>query len=293
VALAEELHFGRAAARLHVSQPTLSGTVKSLEHELGVRLFRRTSRHVELTEAGQVLVAEARRLIADAERAVELVRGSSPEILGPLRVGYPATIDVRWLSSVAAQARRDGRLPEIELVSAEAVELSEELSKGTLHAAFFSGRECHPDLICLSLFREPLLLAVGREHALARAEELRLGNLENQPVVWLRRDLNPLLNDSFQAMCSRQGYRPNIVQEVRTFYEALQFAREGPHLTFLPSSFGSAILDESVLFYDLPNDKLHLECALAYRRDRGSEGVERFIEFVRDRLPSISAVNQC
>src|SRR5258708_31182390 len=154
VTLAEELHFGRAAATLHVSQPALSGTLKSLERDLGVRLFRRTSRNVELPEAGRVLAAEAGRLIDESERAVALVRGSSSDALGPLRIGYPASMNLHWLGGLICHARNDGfPAADLQFISSEATSLQDKLVKRTLSAAFFAGYVSHPDLQAGALFQ--------------------------------------------------------------------------------------------------------------------------------------------
>jgi len=147
VALAEELHFGRAAARLHVSQSALSGAVKNLERDLGVRLFTRTSRHVELTEAGRVLAEEARHLIEEGERTVALVRRSSSDVLGPLCLGYPESIDLRWLCSLLNHARTDTRLAvDLECVSTPAnalpYELIKRFSPGTYAIPIFNAPLC-------------------------------------------------------------------------------------------------------------------------------------------------------
>ena len=187
VTLAEELHFGHAAARLHLSQPALSGTVKSLESDLGVRLFNRTSRCVELTEAGHVLVAEARRLIQENDRAVSLVRESSSESLGPLQIGYPASMNLNWMGSLIARARRDEFLSSrLRFTSAEAVNLHEDLSTRALHAAFFAGHPWHgeiPDLQHTVLFRESFRAVLPAGCPLMRSPLLRMDQLRDEPVV--------------------------------------------------------------------------------------------------------------
>lgn len=285
VTLAEELHFGRAAAMLHVSQPALSSTVKNLELDLGVRLFRRNSRNVELTEAGRVFVAEAGRLIQEGERVIALVRRSSADIPGPLRIGYPASMNLRWLGALICRARREGFLSaEIQFISSEAVHLREDLLKQTLHCAFFAGQLRDSDLSCVTLSREVLSVAVCSGHSLARAAFVRIDQVRDEPVVWLRRDADPLLYDSFMALCSAQSYQPRVVQEVRTFYECLQFAREGVGITFLPSSMKSSECGDAVSFVCVAEDALYVEYTLAYRRDGDSNRVDQFVEFVNDNV---------
>jgi DNA-binding transcriptional LysR family regulator len=290
VTLAEELHFGRAAATLHVSQSALSGTVKSLEDDLGVRLFSRTSRNVELTAAGRVFVAEAGRLITQNERIVALVRQSSSDGSGPLHIGYPASsMNLPWLSVLISQARRDGFLStELRFISSETINLHEDLAKGKLQAAFFTGQFCDadgPDLRSVKLFRDTLAVVLGSGHPLAQAASFPLDQLKDEPVVWLRRDVNPHLHDSFMALCAAQGYRPKVAQEVRTFYECLFFARQGLGITFLPPFMKSAGPDDTVVFLCLPEGTLHVEYTLAYCGNDDSRGIDQFVKFVQDHVP--------
>jgi DNA-binding transcriptional LysR family regulator len=284
--LAGELHFGRAAIILRVSQPSLSGTVKKLESELGVRLFRRTSRHVELTETGHVFITEARRLINEAERALVLVRGSAPEVTGRVRIGYSEFVNLPWICSLISFARKESLLAEqLEFVSSESRSIPEELIRGTLHAAVFTGPPFHSDLESVRLFREPFEAVLSARHPLANRASLSLAQLKDEPVVWLRRDINPLQYDGFMELCTSHGYRPNIVQEVRTFYECLEFAREAPGITFLPAFMRPGRRDESVVFARLPKDMPQIEYTLAYRRSESTHAVERFIRFVQDHIP--------
>ncbi len=286
VTLAEELHFGRAAAALHVSQPALSGTVKSLERDLGVRIFNRTSRNVELTEAGRVLVAEARRLIQESERAVSLVRGCSPDILGPLQVGYSATVNIHWIASLITHARNGGLpAPGVQFVSADAANLREDLAKRTLQAAFFAGCPYDPDFHSVKLFRENFSAVLSSSSPLARSASLDLDRLRDEPVVWLSREVDPFLYDSFMDLCAVQGYRPKMSQQVRTFSECLQFAREGLGITFLPSFMKPAQEDGSLQFVPLPEGALHVQYTLAYWKSGGADGIGRFVKFVQDRIP--------
>jgi DNA-binding transcriptional LysR family regulator len=285
VTLAKELHFGRAAATLHLSQPALSGTVKSLERDLGVRLFKRTSRSVELTEAGGLLAAEACRLIKESERLVALLRRSSTDTPGPLCIGYPATMNLHWLGALMAHARTAGFLAaDLQFVSSDAANLHEDLAKRNLHAAFFTGHVSDPDLQSVALFREPFTAVVPSRHSLAHTASLALDQLRDEPVVWLRGDVNPLLHDGVMACCSARGYRPNIVQEVRTFHECLQFAREGLGITFLPLFMESPNGDDAAVFVSLTGGTLNVEYTLAYCRDGSSRGVEQFVRFVQDQV---------
>jgi DNA-binding transcriptional LysR family regulator len=294
VVLAEDLHFGRAAARLHVSQPALSGTLKSLEREIGVRLFKRSTRNVELTEAGRVFVNEARRLAQESERALSLVRAQLPDAIGPLRIGYPASFNVRWLSSLISAANGSGLFrDELRFVSTDAGNLHEELISGALHAAFFAGPVADGDLTSTSLFREPFKLVTQARHPLAHGELVSFDRLANEPVVWLSRDIDPALHSGVVASCSARGYRPNVVHEVSTFCECLEFARQGLGITFLPSFMQAYCRDECVSFVRLPKQSLRAEYRLATRAQGTSEAGDRFVEFASQHARDTLRAFQC
>jgi len=297
VILAEDLHFGRAAARLHVSQPALSGTLKSLERELGVRLFKRSTRNVELTEAGRVFVNEARRLAEESERALSLVRAQVPDAIGPLRIGYPASFNVRWLSSLISSANGSGLFAdELRFFSTDTGSLHEQLLSGELHAAFFAALVADGDLSSTALFREPFKLVTQTRHPLAQGELTSFDRLANEPVVWLGQDSDPALHAFVMAACSARGYRPNVVHHVSTFCECLEFARQGLGVTFLPSFMQAYCRDECISFVRLPKQSLYAEYRLATRSKGASEAVDRFAQFVsrhaRDTLRAFQCAGQ-
>lgn len=282
--LSEELHFRRAAERLHVSQPALSGSLKNLESELGIRLFRRTSRNVALTEAGNILVAEARRLIAEGERVLTLVRKCESDLVGPVLFGYSPLTNLKWIGGLISTARREGFLSaEYQFIGREAAGLREALDNGTLQGAFFAGdlRRDESGFQRVRLFRENFQAVLAAGHRLARAGAISLCELREEPVVWLRRDVDPVLHNSFAELCRSHGYRPNIVQEAGSFYECLHFAREGLGITFLPS-FMSENAGGGVLFLALAGD-LQIDYTLVYRRSSPHlQTVDRFAGLARD-----------
>jgi DNA-binding transcriptional LysR family regulator len=284
--LAEELHFRRAAHRLHVSQPALSDSLKSLEMELGARLFRRTSRNVELTDAGNILVSEARRLLKESQRTVVLVRECESDLVGPVRVGYSSAVNLKWLGALISNARKDGlHNGDFQFIACNASDLKEALEKRTLDAAFFAGnlRRCDQSTFqYVRLFRESVQAVLGKEHRLAHAISINISELQDEPVVWLRRDADPLLHSTFTQLCSSHGYRPKIVQETNSLYECLHFAREGIGITFLPSFMSPAAA--GAVFVGLAG-ALHLDYTLVHCRNIiKHHQLDHFVRFVRDHV---------
>jgi DNA-binding transcriptional LysR family regulator len=281
--LADELHFGRAARRLHVTQPALSASLKGLEREIGARLFRRTSRRVELTPAGNLLAAEARRLMEESARAIALVRGCGSEIVGPVRIGYPNTINPEWLGELIAGARRNGFAQrELEFVGLGESAIVEGLAKGSLHASFLTGMLRAGDLPGFQyarLVREPFRIALHSGHVLAGRCEVGFDDIRDEPVVWLSPDDNALLHARFISACAARDYQPAIAQEAGSFHECAQFARAGVGIAFVP-----AFADPwTIALRDAP----HIDYTLAYPGDNSAPAIGRFVRFIRHRIGGV------
>jgi DNA-binding transcriptional LysR family regulator len=290
LALAQELHFGRAAARLYMSQPALSGWVKALELEIGVQLFNRSTRQVELTAAGRIFVEEARDLMAHADRVVALVRNSAPEISGHLDLGYSPCFNVGWLSSLISKMNRTAEPPvTLTLHSLESSRLSELLLKGKVQAVFSMGKRLHPELCSETLFLEEFVVAFASSCALARRSSLTFSDLAGEPVIWVRRDSEPWLYASFHETCAERHYEPLIQQEVTTFQEGLSFVRESAGIIFLPSSVRLASHDDSIVSLSLPDGGVYVESSLLYRSDNSSSELDNFKYVVSEHVIEAAA----
>lgn len=293
VVLAEELHFGRAAARLYVSQPALSEAIRGLERELQAELFNRASRHVELTEAGRIFAAQARLLLEQAERSVALVRGIARGETGLLRVGYSPFVDLRWLQSLRALTMND-RYHEsnIEFVSSQTVQQFQMLIQGQLEAGIVLAPLEDAAITVQVLFREPLLVALPRHHMVTQQKEITLADLRGEPIISLPRQFNPPFFDRFVDQCETRGYRPQIVQEVTTLHECLHFVGQRLGIAFTTKA-AVALNSRHIVLKRLAEESLYIETAIVYRSDNRSPMLRRFVDFVKAHLPdaSRSAVN--
>jgi DNA-binding transcriptional LysR family regulator len=171
VAVAEEMHFGRAAERLHMTQPPLSRQMQLLEKELGVDLFDRSSRSIRLTTAGKSFHADARRLLQQAERAALSVRKASSGKSGLLRVGFTGGSVNSGLAAVLRAAR--SVILDVELDLRELVTMAQldALSNGALDIGLVRPPVTRPDLVARTLIREPLIVALPKNHRLAVLDE--------------------------------------------------------------------------------------------------------------------------
>jgi DNA-binding transcriptional LysR family regulator len=237
VAVAEELHFGRAADRLGMAQPPLSQHIKSLEAMIGHPLFERKPR-VRLTAAGEALLVVARRTFAQVEEGLDFTRRAGRGETGKLTVGFAASILTTALPEVLRDYR--ARFPDVELrlreLSTAAQGLA--LSDGVIDVGFVrEAVELRADLICEPLVREEFVAVLPPSHPLAAAGQLPLGALADEPFVHFPRAVAPALYDQIADACRRAGFRPRVVQEAQEWLTILGLVEAGLGVSLVPASF--------------------------------------------------------
>ena len=191
VVVAEELHFRRAAERLHIAQPSVSQQVRRLEDELGVRLFERNRRGVTLTQAGSVLLDEARATLAQATRAADRARAAGAGERGRLRVNLTRSLP-GGLAGAIVDAFRE-RYPEVQLeldVGQTSIH-AEHLRRGAIDVAFVRPHLLDPELEEIELAREPLVCVLPKGHRLGRQKLIRREDVAAEPLVFWRREHGP------------------------------------------------------------------------------------------------------
>jgi LysR family transcriptional regulator, hydrogen peroxide-inducible genes activator len=232
VAVADLRHFGRAAARCFVSQPTLSAQLKKLEQSLGVQLIERTPNNVSLTAAGEEVVARARRIIEASEEVVALAAAAHDPLGGRLRVALLPTIGPYLLPQIAPLIRR--RLPrlQLQLYEYQTTPMLEKLHAGELDAGILALPVELAGLESRELYREPFLVALPERHPLAAHETLRAGDIKSERLLLLEE--GHCLRDQALEVCSRAGVRE--AQDFRaTSLETLrQMVAAGAGVTLLP-----------------------------------------------------------
>ena len=213
IAVAEELHFGRAARRLHLSQPPLSMQIKKLEEVLGVQLFERDRRHVELTEAGAFLLHRARHLLGEAARTCRDVRHIGAGEAGVLAVGYTTTATYEVLPKLVAAYRHQYPNVELELVELRSSAMPEALRSRRIEVGLGCGPLGPADLDELVLVRERVFVAVGVEHALARRKRLGWRDLDGQAFIQVRPDIEPAWAEACAACLRRERVAYEVAQQ--------------------------------------------------------------------------------
>ncbi|MDB4933865.1 MAG: hypothetical protein JWP87_837 [Labilithrix sp.] len=235
VAVAEEKHFGRAAARLRIAQPPLSRQIQALENELGFKLFERTRRQVELTAAGLVLLDHTRRVFDALELAVHEADRASRGESGRVVVGYPSTFAYSGLPELVRAFR--SKFPGVEVVLRElAPQLQvEALRDGGIDVGFVRAPLSEPGLTTELVRREPLLAALPSGHPLASRKVIPLGLLAREPFVMFPRVRGPAYFDHLVRLCNDAGFTPRIVQEAAQL-DIVSLVAAGLGVSLLPSS---------------------------------------------------------
>lgn len=232
----DELHFGRAAARLAVTQPTLSVQIRQLEQTVGARLFDRHTRHVRLTDAGRVLDDAARHILREVDVAVDATRQAEAGQVGVLRVGFGPTLMLSTLAHVVRTYRQKHPGVRVDLREQTTGQQMDALVRGDLDVGFVRGAEADPRLHAELFAREPLVVALPRDHRLAGAVRVPLSALAADPWVLFPRTVAPLLHARVMELCEQAGFRPNVVQDSREVYTTVGLVGAGVGVTIVPDT---------------------------------------------------------
>jgi len=280
LAVADELHFGRAAARLHIAQPPLSRQIRQLEEELGFELFARTARRVRLTDAGRAFRDEARSLLGRLGDAVAASRRVARGEAGALAVGFVASATYGLLPRLYRRFRE--RLPDValsltEMSSAEQVEA---LRAGHIQVGLARPPVGDDALAVEPLAEEPLVAALPARHPLATAREVPLRALARDAFVLFPRQPRPGWIDVVQSACAAAGFRPAVAQEALELSTAVTLVAAGIGVTLVPAS-AQALRLAGVVYRPLRPPAPATSLLALTRADEPRPVVERFLEVAR------------
>lgn len=280
IAVAEELHFGRAARRLGISQPPLSLQIQRLEAELGVKLFERTNRRVELTPGGKALLAEGRHVLTDFDKATDAARRAARGETGSLTVAFAAS--VMFLSLPRIIRRFRAQFPSVRLELRELPTGSQivALRNNELDIGFLREPPTDADLTTETVMREELLLALSKRHVLASRKRLRLADVANEDFVLFPRDLAPGLHAHVLAVCAESGVHPRIVQTSRELYTTVSLVEAGLGVTIIPASVRQMGW-RGVRYYPIRSPSAVTRIDAAWRSDNASPILPAFLEIAR------------
>jgi DNA-binding transcriptional LysR family regulator len=281
LAVAEELHFGRAAGRLGIAQPPLSQQIQRLEMVLGTRLLERTSRRVQLTAAGEAFRVEARRVLEAAEAAVDAARRADRGEMGELRVAFAATVMFLDLPRLIREFRQ--RYPGVHLDLREMPTGPQLLAlrQGEIDIGFVREPSPDPALEIVTVMREPLRIAVNKSHPLAARPTLAVRDLAGEPFVLFPEVLAPGLYAQVIGLCRAAGFQPNIIEESRELYTSVSLVEAGVGVSILPASV-EKLGWRGVRYRPIPSAAAETRIAAAWKRDRVRPVLEAFMGVVKE-----------
>lgn len=263
VTVAQELHFGRAAERLDITQPALSKQIRVLETNIGIKLFSRTKRSVELTPAGKVFLTETKKLLKQGEKAIAKAQRTAKGETGKITIGFTATATYTVLPELIGRFRSKYPQVEVEMLElcteAQVMALNRgEIDLGFLHPPIDSrGLEVYP------LLSEEFVAVLPKQHSLSGKESLSLKDLAQESFLLHPREEGPFLYDEFFKLCRQHGFQPQIVKEVNSHQTRICLVAAGMGITFIPAGLQTSI--SSDLVCKPIRTSLKLEFAAAWR----------------------------
>jgi DNA-binding transcriptional LysR family regulator len=282
VAVAEELHFTRASAKLRIAQPNLSQEIRRLEREIGVELFVRTKRSVALTPAGHTFLLHVRTVLDATADAVRAAQRASRGQIGRLRLGFVSTAAHGVIPKAIARFR--SAYPDVELLLTElnSDEGLEGLCVGQLDLCLLlPPRSVDPALRIEPVWLEPLVAVLPPKHRLANKQRIALQHLKSEPWVLWRREIASRLYDEVIAACSAAGFEPRIAQRVRRATTAVSLVASGIGVTLLPMTVARLGIGGTI-YRHLRSPGASVPVAFAWRQDQTAPALANLMAIVRD-----------
>ena len=280
VTLAEELHFGRAAERLHIAQPPLSQQIRQLEGELGFELFYRTKRKVQLTEAGQVFLDEVQQIMRQLQQAIQVGRQTSRGEIGQLVVGFVSSAAYNILPTILRTFRSCVPGVSIELHELTTDQQLEWLREGRMDVGLLRPPVEENRFSCETIFQESLMVALPEAHLLASQSNVCLTSLANEPFILFPRILAPGLYDLIISLCQQAGFSPKVAQEAIQMQTIVSLVAADMGVAIVPASLQN-LQRIGVVYKTLQEPTPKVAIAIILRKNETSPTVLRLVEIVK------------
>lgn len=281
VAVAGELHFGRAAERLHMAQPPLSQQIRQLEDELGFALFYRTKRVVQLTEAGQIFLDEIRPLFRQLDRAIQRGQLASRGEVGQLVIGFVSSSMYNVLPRILQTFRN--QVPGVTLTLAELTtdQQMQQLSDGEIDVGLMRPPVDNPQFDTLLLLQESLVVALPAAHPLARQTTLALNTLAAEPFILFPRPLAPGLYDQIISLCQTANFSPVVAQEAVQMQTIISLVAAEMGIAIVPASIQN-LQRTGVEYRSINTQTPQASILLVWRHGDPSPIVQRFVQVAQE-----------
>lgn len=287
LAVAEELHFGRAALRLHMAQPPLSRTIRQLEKGFGAALFERNTRNVRLTPAGEALVQPAREIL-DACRMAEIaVSAAGKGKTGRVRIGFAGASTHLFIGPWAKLVRETN--PGIEFVldsNAYANEALRKVLDGSLDVGMLRWNFPPPGIFSRVIAYEEILIALSTDHPLARLKSVSMKELEHEAWVALPGEPGSSLRDALLRTADEAGFFPRIVQNAPDSFSLMALVSAEVGISLSLSTVARSVNNPGVVFRPLSKSPKPLELRIVWRQDNKSPALQEVLRLSEQALPT-------
>ncbi|WP_349741301.1 LysR family transcriptional regulator [Roseateles cavernae] len=279
VAVAEELHFGRAAKRLHLTQPPVSLAIKELEDELGVTLLERTSRRIAITRAGEDALRDARAVLAAADTMRRRAQETAQGLMGTLSIGFISLPIYSFLPTLVRQFSAAHQRVKISLHEGTTDHIIHDVESGSLDLGLVFQTADPPAALSVKLVqKEPLVLALPAGHALAGSARIALGQLAQERFLGFERHQGPLMFDAIVATCMRHGFSPNLFV-ARQMQTIVSLVSGGIGVALVPASV-QALGREGVVYRELKDKATEVETVAVWRAADHSPLVQAVLDYL-------------
>jgi DNA-binding transcriptional LysR family regulator len=279
VAVSEELHFGRAAERLHLTQPPVSLAIKELEEELGVTLLERTSRRIALTRAGEDALRDARAVLAAADTMRKRAREAAQGLMGSLSIGFISLPAYSFLPLTLRGFTEDYQRVRVSLQEGTTDQIIHDVESGSLDVGMvFPIPDLPAALNSRLVYSEPLVVAMPDSHPLAGSSRIALEKLSHERFLGFERHQGPLMFDAIVATCMRHGFSPKLFP-ARQMHTIVSLVSGGIGVALVPACV-QALHREGVVYRNMKGEKTIVETVAVWRRSDDSPLVKALLTYL-------------
>jgi len=282
--VAKQKNFTKAASTLHISQPSLSKTIKNLEDELGAPLFYRGAKQLELTDTGEVFLTNAKTVLDAFDNLTAELDDVGELKKGEIKIGIPPIIGAAFFSSLISKYIELYPSIQMSLHEVGSNKIKEGVSEGELDVGLICNLPIQKENYeTIKLLRDPLMLIVHKDHSLAEKREVKFAGIENEPMILYRRDFS--LHDRILEACGNHGFHPNVVCESSQKDFIIEMVEAKLGVALLPSKICSEIANENIKAIPFDKPAVHLELAMIWKKDKYlSHAVREFIHMTQSQV---------